>query len=221
MKIDAVLKGLPREYQLDWRAWLGIFATGLTLFGRLEGIIIVAGWIRYLVSHWRLWTYWFWDTIFFWLKIKLSPISKDMLTYFCIIMILRVRAGVQLERELKSLADKRTPEQLMTEIRELYTVGTARSMFFFIAILLFLIFMLSSRQGEANFSALDFVVFACLFFSLFFSFVFFAGGARSEYMARLMIFIIIKSFQVCVLLVLLNFLSLLGPTILELVKPPR
>jgi hypothetical protein len=59
-------------------SWLGIVGGAITLFGNLQAVVDLADWARWIVLHYRLWIFVFWDWIFYYLQIN---INRELIPY--------------------------------------------------------------------------------------------------------------------------------------------
>jgi TIR domain len=74
--------------------WVGIVGGAITLFVNLDGLLTLAGWFHWLVSHWHEWMVGFWKWVFSWIGIKLPRDYVPLASF--IVFSLMIGAGTRL-----------------------------------------------------------------------------------------------------------------------------
>lgn len=79
-----------RTLRLQLLTWAGIVGGAITLFTNLRGLVVLADWARWIVTHWQEWTHNFWNVAFGWIGIHLPPSVTPIvsLTVFVALLVI-------------------------------------------------------------------------------------------------------------------------------------
>jgi hypothetical protein len=88
----------PPSFRGSFLLWFSAVAAAFTLFSGLQVVLDIADWARWLVEHWRGWTFGFWKRIGDYFGLQTYPQTAALLTFMsCIIPIafaaMRLEAG--------------------------------------------------------------------------------------------------------------------------------
>jgi hypothetical protein len=76
----------PPSFRGSFLLWFSAVAAAFTLFSGLQVVLDIADWARWLVEHWRGWTFGFWKRIGDYFGLQTYPQSAALLTFMsCII----------------------------------------------------------------------------------------------------------------------------------------
>jgi len=191
------LPGLGALFKSNWLLVSGLVAGGLTLFSALEGLLWLASWAKWILSIWQLATHWVWDTLFFWLKVPLHPITKNALTMLLLLDGFTLRAVYLLRRKGEQESQTRQSRDLAKQLT-LYAIGV-------VAISIVIVVLPSaSATGPVLLSWTDLIVVGLfLLASMALQKVRGSAGVMGTYYVNVLLF---GSLSICGLLVLLNLL---------------
>lgn len=70
-----------KTLRLQILTWVGIVGGSITIFTNLRGILQLADWARWLVTHWHEWMQTLWTGLFGWLGIHIPPLLVPALSF--------------------------------------------------------------------------------------------------------------------------------------------
>jgi len=97
----------PRMLQMlryQMLTWMGIVGGTVTLFTNLSGILNLADWARWLVTHWHEWTSGFWQWCFSFIHIKVPPHWAGLLSFLLFGMLIAFSQRMVAAKAQKKLA---------------------------------------------------------------------------------------------------------------------
>jgi hypothetical protein len=75
--------------------WTGVIGGAITLFTNLGGVIRMADWARWLVTHWLEWTHAVWTWLFSWIGLRLPAALTPQLSFLAFMLMLSVGIGLR------------------------------------------------------------------------------------------------------------------------------
>jgi hypothetical protein len=199
--------------------WIGSLGGAITLLGNLEPFFQLADWAKYIVNNWRGWTHWVWDSLFAVFNIKISALSKNELTLIMLITALDLRVYFDLRFRKIPLT--------IGEWRDVWPARVRLNIgLFLLYVIVIMLPFVNTQTLIADWkiqftdiawekSAGDYFIFI-YFFSVYRPPVL----MRISHINELMGAFVWKTLQLSVILLILSYMSMLGPKIIELLRPP-
>jgi hypothetical protein len=75
--------------------WFGVIGGAITVFSGLRGVLDLAAWANWIVSHWQAWTQMLWQWLFTLLQIGLPPYWAPLLTFSSFAIMVAIGQRVQ------------------------------------------------------------------------------------------------------------------------------
>ncbi len=72
---------MTRSVRLQFLTWTGIIGGAVTIFSSLRGLVNLADWARWIVSHWHEWTQGFWTAALSWIGWHVHPAFAPSLSF--------------------------------------------------------------------------------------------------------------------------------------------
>jgi len=86
-----------RTIRLQLLTWMGIIGGAVTIFSSLRGLVNLADWAHWIVSHWHEWTQAFWTSALSWIGLHVHPAFVPPLSFT--VFLVMVVAGTVLRTE--------------------------------------------------------------------------------------------------------------------------
>jgi hypothetical protein len=85
--------------------WTGIIGGAVTIFSSLRGLVNLADWAHWIVSHWHEWTQGFWSAALAWIGLRVHPAFVPPLSFT--VFLVMVVVGTVLRTETPAYPDGR------------------------------------------------------------------------------------------------------------------
>jgi hypothetical protein len=86
-----------RAVRLQFLTWAGIIGGAITIFSSLRGLVNLADWARWIVSHWHEWTQAFWAIVPSWIGLHVHPAFAPSLSFTTFLVMLVVGTVLRTE----------------------------------------------------------------------------------------------------------------------------
>jgi TIR domain len=99
----STLRLVTRAMRLQFLTWAGIIGGAVTIFSSLRGLLNMADWAHWIVSHWHEWTQAFWAAGLSWLGLHVHPAFAPPLSFT--VFLTMVVVGTVLRTESPAYSD--------------------------------------------------------------------------------------------------------------------
>jgi hypothetical protein len=119
------LRMATKTVRFQLLTWIGIVGGAVTIFSNLRGLLSLATWARWLVTHWQDLIQAFWATLFGWVGLRMPPLLIPMLSFAVFVAMIIVGVALRTAGADQSEAKQARPENRFRRLRRflVWSVG--------------------------------------------------------------------------------------------------
>jgi hypothetical protein len=123
----SALRMATKTVRFQLLTWVGIVGGAVTIFSNLRGLLSLANWARWLVTHWQDLIQGFWTALFGWMGLRIPPLLIPMLSFAVFVAMIIVGAALRTAGTDRSGAKNAGPEIRTRRLRRFlaWSVGYA------------------------------------------------------------------------------------------------
>jgi hypothetical protein len=109
------------SFAQEWKAWIGVLGTSITLFANLNSILDLADWASELVRHWQDWNHLIWQLAFGWTGVKLEREAVLIISFTVFVTLLGIATRLA-ARDIEGLVTSQLSTEKAAKL-QIFAVG--------------------------------------------------------------------------------------------------